>query len=151
MRLQGKLYGYGLKWALPYAGATEFFRQMQAQGHQVVIVSHKTEHGHFDEDRINLHKAALKWLQQHLFSRLAREADAHFCLTQDKKVNTIAALACDIFIDDLIEILQHSNFPQSTQPIHFTADSNSNVVETDRLVSCRHWSNMVSTINNLAF
>ena len=139
MRLQGKLYGYGLKWAQPYSGVVSLLSQLQEMGHEIVIVSHKTLYGHFDEDRVNLHDAALYWLDRHLFASLVGRVDTHFCLTQDEKVNTIATLGCDVFIDDLFEIFDHPNFPPNIKAIHFNESNKGSAGISGRTYQCASW------------
>ena len=61
-RLQGQVYGKGIGGAAMVAGVTTFLRRCRAEDCAVVVVSHKTEYGHFDPDRVNLRKAALNWM-----------------------------------------------------------------------------------------
>lgn len=49
---------------------------------------------------------------------VARE-NVHFEETREGKVRRIAAIGCDLFIDDLPEVLLHPEFPRSTRPILF--------------------------------
>ena len=58
-RLQGQVYGKGVAEAAMFVGAGQFLDRCRRQGLPVVIVSHKTEYGHYDPDRINLRRAAL--------------------------------------------------------------------------------------------
>src|SRR5215475_2638491 len=67
--LQGYVYSRGIQGAILFSGVLEFLRRSQAHGDTVLIVSHKTEHGHFDSDEVNLRAAALSWMETHgLFS-----------------------------------------------------------------------------------
>src|SRR5215472_3451309 len=61
-RLQGHVYGRGIGEARLISGVESFLRRAQTQHCAVVIVSHKTEYGHFDTDRVNLRTAALDWM-----------------------------------------------------------------------------------------
>ena len=38
------------------------------------------------------------------------------------KIHRIAALNLDFFIDDLLQVFQHSNFPKKTNFMHFSQD-----------------------------
>ena len=120
MRLQGQVYGRFLPRATPYPGAVEALRRFMAMGVQVKIVSHKTRRGHFDEHGVDLWEAARDWLKANglLSFGLALE-DVHFLETRDEKVARIAALGCDVFIDDLPEVLTHPAFPPGATPIWF--------------------------------
>src|ERR1700722_8407930 len=76
-RLQGQVYGKGITDAKMVSGFAAFLRRANAEDCAVVVVSHKTEYGHFDPDRVNLRTAALDWMaEQGLFDRdygVARE------------------------------------------------------------------------------
>jgi len=127
-RLQGRVYGHYIDRAAAFDGFTAFSTLMRTRGHQLVIVSHKTEFGHFDPDRINLRSAALAWMDKRGFFAPApaglafRPADVHFHTSRDEKVSKIAALGCDVFIDDLPEVLLHPSFPATTRPYLFDPD-----------------------------
>jgi hypothetical protein len=144
MRLQGMLYSVGLKWAIPYAGVKQSFKTLQEEGHDIVIVSHKTERGHFDESGAHLHQVALAWLEQQEIVDSSSGIEVNFCLTQSEKLIKIKKLACDVFVDDLVEVLQHSDFQKTTQPIHFAADVVSPV--SNQMLSCKGWSEVTDAI-----
>ena len=146
MRLQGILYGHGLQWARPFQGVVSFIKQAQAGGHDVVIVSHKTVYGHYDKDKINLHDAALSWLNQYVFAGLVDVVDVHFCLTQDEKVLKITDLSCDVFIDDLVEIFQHPTFPESTRAIHFIGEGKKHVLGSGSVFQYSSWLDMIDLL-----
>ena len=57
-RLQGQVYGAGIREAMLIDGVDQFLRRCRAQACEVVIVSHKTEFGHHDPARVNLRDAA---------------------------------------------------------------------------------------------
>jgi len=122
--LQGYAYGNGIAGAQIFSGVPEFLRRARKDGHTILIVSHKTEYGHFDPDRVNLRGAALGWMEsQGFFSDQGfsmLRTDVHFASTRSEKVNRIADLACDIFIDDLEEVLADPDFPPSVQRILFS-------------------------------
>jgi hypothetical protein len=115
-RLQGHVYGTGIAAARPFPGVDDFLRRARANGVRVLIVSHKTEYGHFDPDRVNLRAAALQWLQAQGFfqpdgfAALDRR-DVHFAATRAEKLARIGALGCELFIDDLAEVLTDPDFP----------------------------------------
>ena len=72
-RLQGQVYGKGLADATVVAGFEDFLRRCGRERCVVLVVSHKTEFGHFDPDRINLRTTALDWMAaKGLFARRAR-------------------------------------------------------------------------------
>jgi cell division FtsZ-interacting protein ZapD len=62
-KVQGLTYGRYIHLAELYSGLLEFVFRARSLGHQLSIVSHKSEFGHFDESRVPLRTAALTWLQ----------------------------------------------------------------------------------------
>src|SRR5262245_8145684 len=60
-RLQGLVYGPLMRRAQVMPGLEGFLTQTRRAGHRVVVISHKTELGHFDETRTNLRTAAREW------------------------------------------------------------------------------------------
>jgi hypothetical protein len=121
-RLQGQVYGKGIGGAAVVTGVTTFLRRCRAEGSTVVVVSHKTEYGHFDPDRVNLRKAALNWMAgQGLLGgdRGIALADVYFESTRAEKLARIAALALTHFIDDLEEVLSDPDFPPDVERILF--------------------------------
>jgi hypothetical protein len=119
-RLQGQVYGKGIRDAKMVAGVEPFLRRCGAEGCVVVIVSHKTKYGHFDPDRANLRTAALDWMKgQGLCDRDHGIAlkDVHFENSRAEKIKRIAALTLTHFIDDLEEVLTDSDFPPNVNRI----------------------------------
>jgi hypothetical protein len=121
--LQGHVYGRGIAEARLFDGVGHFLERCRREGVALCIVSHKTEFGHFDPDRVNLREAALHWMvQQRFFDAegfaIARE-NVHFEATRAEKLARIAALRCRLFIDDLEEVLNDPVFPAATERLLF--------------------------------
>ncbi len=123
-KLQGAVYGKGVADAVLFDGADAFLRRASALGREIVIVSHKTEFGHYDPDRINLREAALTWMRTQGFfdsGRLGVAPDkVRFTATRGEKVALIREFGVDYFIDDLPEVLEHPDFPLEVTGILFT-------------------------------
>jgi hypothetical protein len=121
-RLQGQVYGKGIVQARMIAGVDAFLRRCRTEECPVVVVSHKTEYGHFDPDRINLRKAALNWMTaQGLFEAeygMPLE-NVYFESTRQQKLGRINALGLTHFIDDLEEVLTDPHFPPNVMRILF--------------------------------
>jgi hypothetical protein len=139
--LQGYVYGRGIEDAVLVSGVPEFLHRSQAHGDTILIVSHKSEYGHFDPDEINLRAAALSWMEANgLLSGcgvcLGRE-HVHFTSTRAEKLERIAELSCDIFIDDLEEVLIDPKFASSVRRILLSKTA----IEADGLPYsiCRDW------------
>src|SRR5262249_37526411 len=123
-KLQGQIYGKGLAQATMFEGVDAFLRRCRVGGVPVVIVSHKTEFGHHDPDRVNLREAARDWMTRHGFFDdsgfgIAPEA-VHFETTRQGKLARIKELGVSHFIDDLEEVLSDPAFPQGVERILFT-------------------------------
>ncbi len=119
--MQGHVYGKRMNEAQAYAGAIEFIDRAKQLGHSLCIISHKTQYP-FLGPQYDLHKAAIGWIDQHLVMNdkaLFSKVDYFFELTKDDKVNRIASMGCDIYIDDLPEILLNPLFPADCTRVLF--------------------------------
>jgi hypothetical protein len=115
-RLQGFVYGAGIAGATMFAGVDAFLHRCRREGHDVFVVSHKTEFGHFDPDRVNLRQAATGWMRQQGLIGADTSAipleHVFFEGSRADKLRRIAQLECTHFIDDLAEVLTDPEFPQ---------------------------------------
>jgi hypothetical protein len=123
-QLQGQVYGKGVADAAMFEGVDSFLRRCRRENVPVVIVSHKTEFGHHDPERINLRDAARDWMTAHGFFRdngygISPE-NVYFEGTRQDKLMRIARLGCTHFIDDLEEVLADRDFPSGVERILFT-------------------------------
>ena len=123
MKLQGLVYGKYMHSAAMMPGFGNFLMSCKERNFQVYIVSHKTEYGHFDLEKISLRSEALKWMEERKifdpgYFGINRE-DVFFADTREEKVNMITHLNCDWFIDDLPEVFDEKHFPVSTKKILF--------------------------------
>lgn len=128
-QLQGFVYGAGISRAQMIDGAAAFLERCAAAGHEVFIVSHKTEFGHHDPARVNLRQAALGWLRaQGLLDRSRfglSEQRIYFEATRPEKLDRIARLACTHFVDDLEEVLTDPAFPDGVTRLLLARGDNS--------------------------
>jgi hypothetical protein len=123
-RLQGYVYGKGISGAQMFPGVDAFLRRCRNEGAEVVIVSHKTEFGHHDPDRVNLRDAARGWMTaQGFFAKdgyAIPPGNLFFEATRAEKLRRIAMLQCCCFIDDLEEVLDDPDFPPGVTRILFS-------------------------------
>jgi hypothetical protein len=123
-KLQGQVYGKGLAQAEMVEGVDAFLRRCRASNVPVAIVSHKTEFGHHDPDRINLRDAARAWMSEHGFFQIGGYGIApdavYFESTRQDKIARIAQVGCSHFIDDLEEVLCDPTFPSEVERILFS-------------------------------
>jgi hypothetical protein len=138
-RLQGEVYGKGVAEARMFAGAGTFLERCRQHKLPVAIVSHKTEYGHYDPDRVNLRRAALDWMTAQGFFRNygLSTRDVFFESTRAAKLGRIAALSCTHFIDDLEEVLTDPGFPPGVMRILFANELQGRCQAP--LVACRSW------------
>jgi hypothetical protein len=126
--LQGLVYGRRIDAAMLFDGVTEFLGQCRSHADSVAIVSHKTERAHYDP-ATDLRVAALQWMERRRFfdvSGLGLErSNVYFESTRDDKVRRIRELGCDVFVDDLAEVLVHGGMPAACRKILFSTDPHS--------------------------
>jgi hypothetical protein len=129
-RLQGFVYGAGIRDAVPFTGAADFLARCAAAGVGVFIVSHKTRYGHHDPARIDLREAARQWMgTRGMLARGIRAGEGgaipadHVFFEDDRqrKLARIGALGCTHFIDDLEEVFADPGFPAGVRRILFAA------------------------------
>jgi hypothetical protein len=123
-KLQGQVYGKGVGQAQMIAGVDSFLRHCRQEGCPVLVVSHKTEFGHHDPERVNLRHAALDWMKGQGFFDEGRYGipieNVFFEGTRAEKLARIGALGCTHFIDDLEEVLSDPEFPAGIERILFS-------------------------------
>ena len=123
MKLQGLVYGKHMQSAEMMSGVANFLLSCKVRDHKIFIVSHKTEYGHFDTEKISLRYEALKWMETKYFFDPEyfgiNKEDIFFADTREEKVKKIAQLKCDWFIDDLPEVFDENIFPSDTKKILF--------------------------------
>ena len=123
-RFQSLLYTDGLDSALPASGAVDLIRGCTNRGIEVFIVSHKTKSGPERFGARSLRAPALQWLTNHnLVPSLIPKDHVFFTDSVDAKVESIANLRLDVFVDDLPEVLSHPKWPSSTLGLRFCSTS----------------------------
>jgi hypothetical protein len=144
-QLQGYVYGKGIADAVLLEGVDTFLRRCRAAGHEVFVVSHKTQFGHHDPERVDLRAAALDWMEARGFFApdgfaIPRE-NVFFELTRADKLARIAALECAYFIDDLAEVLTDPDFPPGVYRVLFGERGSS-----PGLVACATWQRIAQAV-----
>jgi hypothetical protein len=141
MKLQGLAYGKFMFRAEMMPGVARFLLKCRSREHEVFIISHKTEYGHFDQEKISLRKQALKWMEAKRFFDTyyfdIKKENVFFSDTRQEKVSKIAKLECDYFIDDLPEVFEEAMFPGDTQKILFNPYGSTK--DSDALTLLGNW------------
>lgn len=125
IELQGIVYGARMSLACSYIGSIQFMQKALEKGNEIYIVSHKTKYP-FSGQLYDLHKSALIWIEEKLHSKkinLTEKKEVFFEQTKEEKIRKINELNCDVFIDDLPEILNMDGFPTKTKKILFDPES----------------------------
>lgn len=134
MRLQGLIYGKYMHHAEIMPGVTNFLLRCKARDHEVFIISHKTEFGHFDPEKISLRDQALKWMRNLNFFEPnyigISQSNVFFADTRQEKVERIRQAECDCFIDDLPEVFAEESFPVKTKKILFANKGTINNIDS---------------------
>jgi hypothetical protein len=139
--MQGTVYGARMDEAQAYPGVLEFMRWAALAGHELAIISHKTKHP-FLGPQYDLHAAASAWVDQHLIengSPLTSLKQVFFEQTKEEKLSRIGSFGCEIFLDDLPEILQASSFPASTRRILFDPENHHSAALLPSITVIRSW------------
>jgi hypothetical protein len=147
MKLQGRVYGYYIGLAEMFPGFAAFVLAARAKGHQLKIISHKSQFGHFDPDHIDLTVAARGWMREQGFferSGLGFDLDdVAFYPVRSAKLEAIARRRCDVFIDDLPEIFSNPGFPDTARKFLFSPGG---LPPADGLCVCRTWQDLEMAI-----
>lgn len=121
MEVQGYVYGKGISGARLYWGVDRFLAMCRQKACEVFIVSHKTQYGHFDPDRVDLRQAAFTWMTERgLFDPngyAISPQNVFFEGTREEKVERIRWVRCEVFIDDLAEVFLEPDFPPGVKRI----------------------------------
>jgi len=142
---QGELYGPGMRYAQAYEGAIETMLELNALGHELFIVSHRSKKPYAGHPH-DLHATARAWLKETIQSHgLFINDQVFFLETRDQKVQIIKELSCDIFLDDLPEVLEATKFPITTRGILFAPDG-SKEKGLNKHVTISQWANLPALI-----
>lgn len=114
--MQGYVYGARMSEAQSYPEVITVMKRLRDAGHTLAIMSHKTRYPYRGQ-QYDLHAAARDWIQRYLCvngDSIIPSEQIFFELTKEDKLARIANFACDVFIDDLPEILLAAQFPTKT-------------------------------------
>ena len=115
--LQGEVYGPRMHEANSFVGVLDFISKACELGHNIFIISHKTKNP-IKGPMYDLHNATKIWIKNNLISKgieLIKDHQIFLEETQIKKIKRIESCKCDLYVDDLPEILHSNIFPLSTE------------------------------------
>ena len=145
--LQGEIYGKFIDLAILFDGVLAFIDVATSSNCHLFLVSHKTRYPLVGE-KFDLHKSASRFLIDNKVISKYNDLGIHsknvfFEPTFARKIDRIAALNLDFFIDDLLQVFQHSNFPKKTNFMHFSQDLPKNAL-TDEFSAFANWKQILS-------
>jgi hypothetical protein len=142
--MQGEAYGLHMDFAKIYPGALQFIKSCMKKGNEIFIISHKTKYPYIGP-QYDLHKAAMSWINREINSKeiLIKTGDIYFEPTKISKIERIRYLKCDVFLDDLPEILLMKEFPYFVKKILFDPENQYKDTDFQKINS---WSNLMSAI-----
>lgn len=134
---QEEIYGKYIAFAKPFKFFKDFEKFALKNNIKLFIVSHKTKYSQFSR-KYNLHTQSNKWLEKNISKQMYK---IYYVKTVDQKIKKIAKLNPNYFIDDLIEIFNHKNFPKKIKKIHFSK------IKTDNFYNLSNWNKIKIFIN----
>ena len=139
--LQGQIYGKFISMAHIFEGVPHFIADAIRKRHQLYLVSHKTKYP-IKGDQVDLHEAAINFLsEQNIVCNQKPNTvplnNVYFAQTLESKVQKIADLNLDFFIDDLLVVLTHEKFPETSRPIWFSSETACN--NNPQIQRCKSW------------
>ena len=141
---QGKLYGPGMAHAEPFPDALDSIAAFQDAGHTTVIISHRTQYPYLGP-QYDLHESARAWITSKLSAGrpLFSPEEVYLNETRDEKIALVHSLGCDVFLDDLKEVLTDGAFPPDTQKLWFSPNSDTAQADTPVGVTMvKHWTDL---------
>jgi hypothetical protein len=135
-----------------YPGFAEFVVAAHTIGHDLFIVSHKTTHPILGP-RHDMHAAAREFLAARSLMgdppAQIEPSRVFFELTAEAKIARAAALGCDMFVDDLPEILAMPGFPPAMRRVLFDPDNRFAGIADDMGNLCRRtsWPDIAAELN----
>ena len=137
---QGHLYGPGMRYAKPYEGCLEALSSLIKDGHEVRIISHRSRFPYAGE-KYDLHGYASEWIERELacaglLDTIKRE-NISFHESKEQKIGMIIKTGVEIFIDDLLSILNDEQLGNGIRKFHFCPEGNAS---SGDLITVSRWS-----------
>lgn len=134
-RLQALAYDARMGEAFLFPRALNVLQHWKEQGHQLVIVSHKTRSSVY-APKGNLHTAAIRFLEAAGVLECIGRDRIHFLPDRAEKVATIRRLGCGFFVDDLPEVFTDTGFPPLVHKVLLSAQA---ITAPHGVLLCRNW------------
>ncbi len=145
--MQGEVYGKKILEIKASQDLLKVLKKLICDGHQLFIISHKTKTP-FLGPKYDLHKAATKWLEiNQFFSKDGINLNldnVYFEETLDNKIERIIKLNCNLFIDDLPEILK--KLDDSIFGLHFNLNKE---IKNNEFESISEWHQLPNIVEKI--
>jgi hypothetical protein len=120
-RFQSILYTQGLEFAETAPGLIDFLNYCKNNDVKVFLISHKTLTTPREFGSQDLRTPALDWLRRkNVIPDLVSLDNIYFCESKNSKINKIVSLKCDLFVDDLKEILNSEHLSSNTKKVLYS-------------------------------
>lgn len=122
--MQGYVYGCRMDSAEIFEDAVNVIRAAHDNNIQCKIISHKTQYPYMGP-KYDLHAAAREWILKYLVDGgrpLIATEHVSFHETKAEKIKHISDMKCNVFFDDLPEILKDPNFSSQVKAVLFDPD-----------------------------
>ena len=152
-RLQGIAYGRSVPGhAKLYPGVKRFLWRCRELGHNVVIVSHKTEYGHQDIEKVLLRNVASAFLTNNgiIGDRYRLVDKVYFHNTYEEKISFIKKHDFDWFVDDLTKVISDLSGIDSLNRVLFNPSEDQEIYDFDNdegSALCSDWQQIDAFIN----
>jgi hypothetical protein len=146
--MQGYVYGARMQEAQAYPDAIKVIKALKNDGHTLSIVSHKTKYPYLGQ-AYDLHAAARNWINHYLCDQglaLIEYENIYFEVTKEDKISRIAKENCDVFIDDLPEILLTQYFPSETRRFLFDPEQHHVNLNLPNIKRVSSWAMLKSSL-----
>lgn len=122
---QAWIYSSGMDFAAPSHGWSHFLNSVSKFDWELFIVSHKTRFSAIVFGSPDLHISATRWLESRLKVReISQLKGIYFESSRQAKIERISHLNLNMFVDDLPEVLNDSNFPENVKAILYDPNNN---------------------------
>ena len=131
--IQFKVYCELISKITPSEKFITFLNWLIDNKHDIFIVSNKTQNIKINNKNLNLRHPAEKWIEKNI--PIFNKERIFFESSAIAKIRKIKSLSLDFFVDDLITILNHHQFPFTTKKILF----NSKLHELNKIYIASNW------------
>jgi hypothetical protein len=141
---QASVYGDLIREATFLPDFVEFYDYLKSRNIEFFIVSYKTRFARLKGAKISLHGAANLWIDQSL--SFLEKSNIFYETAVTKKVKRIASLDLDYYVDDLLTVLYHKDFPKSVRKVLMTDETASVAPKKKNLSIINNWTQMIDII-----